>query len=169
MRNRQCMCLDSRPPQNQQAVCTTYSNFFSESWRYVYALLAGTCHQKILLEVFGKNSDTSKATVPCCDACCMNKCQVSDHRSEFEIAADAIDHLGCYSEVKITEWIGGSKQPWMSDKNTQTISFANHCGHSDICWRAFLRKCHVLWIYWNTVLRTLSRAVANMLCLHATV
>ena len=99
----------------------------------------------------------------------MNKCPVSDHRSEFEIAADAIDHLGCYSEVKITEWIGGSKQPLMSDKNTQTMSFANHCGRNDICSRAFLRKCHVLVIYWNTGLQTLSRAVANMLCLHATV
>ena len=67
----------------------------------------------------------------------------SDHRREFEIAAVAIDHLGCNGEVKITEWIRGSKRAWMSDKNTQTMSFANHCGHSDIWWRAFLRKCHV--------------------------
>ena len=72
--------------------------------------------------------------------CCMNKCPVSDHRSEFEIAADAIDHLDCYSEVKITEWIGGSKQPWMSDKNTQTMSFANHCGHSDNMLESILEK-----------------------------
>jgi len=74
----------------------------------------------------------------------MNESTVRDHRREFEIAADAIDHLGCYGEVKITKWIRGSKRAWMSDKNTQNLSFSNHCGHSDVWWRTFLRKCHVL-------------------------
>ena len=37
-------------------------------------------------------------------------------------------------------------QAWISDKNTQTLSFSNHCGHSDVWWRVFLRKCHVLGI-----------------------
>ena len=103
------MCLDSRPP-SESTGCLQHTQNFSESWRYVYAHLAGTCRRKILLEVFGENSDIPKATVPCCDVCSMNKCPVSNHRREFEIAADAIDHLGCYGEVKITEWIRGRKQ-----------------------------------------------------------
>ena len=86
--------------QNQQAVYNILK-IFPESWVCLCSSCC-TCHRKILLEVFGKNSDTPKATVPCCDACCINKCPVSDHRSGFGIAADAIDHLGCYSEVKIT-------------------------------------------------------------------
>ena len=35
---------------------------------------------------------------------------------EFKVAVDAIDHLGCFGEVKLTEWIRGSKRPWMSTK-----------------------------------------------------
>ena len=70
--------------------------------------LAGTCRQKP--ELIGgeavhklqlKASTRSvwrepKATVPCYNVCSMNKCWFSDHRREFEIAAD---HLGCYGEV----------------------------------------------------------------------
>jgi len=63
---------------------------------------------------------------------------------EFKVAVDAIDHLGCFGEVKLTEWIRGSKRPWMSTKDTNTLSYANHCGHSDVWWRQFLRKCHAL-------------------------
>ena len=73
--------------------------------------LAGTCRQKP--ELIGNEAvhklqpiastrsvwREPKATVPCCDICSMNKSWASDHRREFEIAADIIDHLGCYGEV----------------------------------------------------------------------
>ncbi len=79
---------------------------------------------------------------------------LKDHRAEFEVAAYAIQCLGPRGEVKLTEWICGNKRAWMDNLDKTRKSFGNAMGHSELWWRSFFRKCHVL--------GTIERKLGNM-------
>ena len=76
---------------------------FSDSWKFVYAHMAGMCRRKLLLDIF---QDSYAATVndKCCDVCSAKtdgEEQTVDCKYELEILLDALDQIGCKSEVKI--------------------------------------------------------------------
>ena len=109
----------------------------------------------MITEAFGEPDDNAVAsTGQCCDVCDMPVHQLKDCREELEIAIDTIHTLGPRGEVKLSEWIRGNKRPWMEAFDKSKKSFANGKRHTELWWRSFFRKYHVLGL--------LERRLSNM-------
>ena len=74
--------------------CKRILSFFSESWRYVNAHLAGMCRRRLLLNAFGEKATVTNATGDCCDVCLQTK-PVEDFKEELKILLDALNQIGC--------------------------------------------------------------------------
>ncbi len=46
-------------------------------------------------------------------------------------------------EVKVAEWIRGSKLSWTQSFSKTVMSYGNHMGKDIQFWRTFMRQCHV--------------------------
>ena len=124
--------------------CRCILSNFSESWRFVNANLAGMCRRKLLLEMFGEESTSSTYTEDCCDVCMYEEHIDSDFKEELKVLIDAVDHLGGMGEVKIAEWIRGSKIAWTNGFDKNCLSYGNHKGKDMNFWRTFIRQCNVI-------------------------
>lgn len=86
--------------------------------------------------VFG---EPPNATGDCCDVCLQNNAsEVADFKEEPNILIDALNHVGCKGEAKVTEWIRGSHIAWTNE------SYGNRKGKDVKFWRAFIKQCHVV-------------------------
>ncbi len=126
--------------------CTRILRGFSNSWRYAQAHLAGICRRRILLDLFGETETEASSSGTCCDVCisrenCATPAQ--DMHQELAVLVDALDQVGCRGEVKVSEWIRGSKLSWTDDFDKNAMSYGNHCGKDINFWRAFMRQCSV--------------------------
>jgi len=101
--------------------CRHILSNFSESWRFVNANLAGVCRRRLLLEMFGEESTSSTSTEDCCDVCMYKVRNYSDFKEELKVLIDAVDHLGGMGEVKVAEWIRGSKIAWTNAFNKKCL------------------------------------------------
>ena len=66
----------------------------------------------MFLELFGERDTQVLSSGVCCDVCAMQECDtatVGDMSRELEVLIDALDQVGCKGEVKVSEWIRGSK------------------------------------------------------------
>ena len=60
--------------------CDQILSGFADSWRYVYAHLAGLCRRKMILELFGEDVTMPEYSSDCCDVCKNSTSAVScDH------------------------------------------------------------------------------------------
>ena len=66
-----------------------------------------------------------------------------DMHQELAVLIDALDQVGCRGEVKVSEWIRGSKLSWTDEFNKKARSYNNHCGKDINFWRSFMRQCSV--------------------------
>ena len=118
---------------------------FSSSWRYVQAHLVGACRRQMLLDLFGETDMQAKANGACCDVCVSQESEcatpVADMSIELQVLIDALNHVGCKGEVKVAEWIRGSKLSWTDAFDKKAMSYGNHCGKSIDFWRGFIRQC----------------------------
>ena len=59
---------------HDQEYCTRILNEFGNSWNYATAHYSSTCRQKVLLNVFGKESNIEEQaqSINCCDVCNIN-------------------------------------------------------------------------------------------------
>ncbi len=64
-------------------------------------------------------------------------------RQELAVLIDALDQVGCRGEVKVAEWIRGSKVSWTDAFNKNAMSYGKHCGRDMDFWRSFIRQCSV--------------------------
>ena len=64
--------------------------------------------------MFGEESTSSISTEDCCDVYIY---KVHDFKEELKVLIDAVDHLGDMGEVKVAEWIRGSKIAWTNAWN----------------------------------------------------
>jgi len=126
--------------------CNRILDGFSESWKYINAHLAGKCRRQILLDIFGETDNVCEAYGECCDVCLLMKDspQLSDCKPYLEVLVDALKVLGCKGEVKIAEWIRGSKLDWTRTLNKTCLSYGNHKNKDLVFWRNFIKQCHVL-------------------------
>ena len=124
--------------------CTEILSAFSNSWKYVQAHLSGVCRRRCLLDLFGETATEAEHQGACCDVCVSkeNYC-MKNMKKELAVAIDALNELGSRGEVKVTEWIRGSKLVWTNDFNKKAMSYGNHCGRDSEFWRTFLRQCFV--------------------------
>ena len=101
----------------------------------------------MLLDLFGETDMQAKANGACCDVCvCHRKASVlytpvADMSIELQVLIDALNHVGCKGEVKVAEWIRGSKLSWTDAFDKKAMSYSNHCGKSIDFWRGFIRQC----------------------------
>ena len=119
---------------------------FSNSWKYVQAHLSGVCRRRSLLDLFGEVDTETTHQGSCCDVCTsteLNQCPQKNMKQELAIVIDALDKLGCKGEVKITEWIRGTKLSWTNEFDKTAMSYGNHLGKGIDFWRTFLRQCYV--------------------------
>ena len=70
--------------------------------------------------------------------------QMVDCKEEFRILDDALKQVGSKGEVKISEWVRGSKVSWTNEFDKSALSYGNHRGRDIGFWRKFLKQCHVL-------------------------
>ena len=91
--------------------CSRILKGFSNSWRYVQAHLAGICRRRMLLDLFGETEAEALSSGTCSDT------PVQDMRQELAVPIDALDQVGCRGEVKVSEWIRGSKLSWTDEFN----------------------------------------------------
>ena len=105
----------------------------------------------MILELFGEDETMPEYNSDCCDVCKNSTSAVScDHKEELKILMNALDELGCKGEVKVAEWIRGSKVSWTNAHNKQAFSYGNHLGKDITFWRTFIKQCHVVsLINWN--------------------
>ena len=103
---------------------------FSDSWQYVNAHLSGTRHRKLLMGMFDEESSSSDASGDCCEN--SNETEYTDHKEELQ---DALSSIRCKGEVKIAEWIRGSKLQWTDAFNKVCLSYANHKNKNMTFWR----------------------------------
>ena len=124
--------------------CSEILSAFSNSWKYVQAHLSGVCRRRSLLDLFGETGTETDHQGACCDVCISKeKYHMTNMKKELAIAIDALDHLGSKGEVKVTEWIRGSKLAWTNGFDKNIMSYGNHCGRDSEFWRTFLRQCYV--------------------------
>ncbi len=110
------------------------------------AKLAGLCQTRLLLDLFGETDTEALSSGTCCDVCASkanNTTPVKDMRQELAVPIDALQQVGCKGEVKVTEWIRGSKVSWTDKFNKCAMSYGNHCGKSIDFWRLFMKQCSV--------------------------
>ena len=125
--------------------CNHILSEFSKSWQYVQAHTAGICRRKLLLETFSENDSECVATGVCCDVCEQkSSLNYSDFKEELKIVNDALEQVGNKGELKVAEWIRGSKISWTNTFNKNCLSYGNHRGRDISFWRKFLRQCHVM-------------------------
>lgn len=119
---------------------------FGESWKFVYAGLAGYCRRRIITQDFGEpDANSVGMNGLCCDVCTeLQSKELTNCLTEFKVAFDAIKQIGNKGESKLSEWIRGNTRPWMKNFNKSSTSFANSCGRSEGWWRSFFRKCHAI-------------------------
>ena len=115
---------------------------FSAALPFSYAHLAGLCRRKLLLELFGENSDVA-CPERCCDVCDQQIGLLTDRKSELALLIQAIDELKNLGEVKITEWIRGGNVAWMQNivKSNPSAYGKSPPGLSKEWWRCFIRQC----------------------------
>ena len=126
--------------------CKDILSGFADSWKYINAHLAGLCRRKILLGMFNEEECCAISSGSCCDVCeakAQNQYVLEDCRKELKILIDALDKVGCKGEVKISEWIRGSKISWTDAFDKFSISYGNHQGKGIGYWRSFIKQCHV--------------------------
>lgn len=66
----------------------------------------------MLLDLFGETEAEALSSGTCCDVCisqASSDTPVQDMRQELAVLIDALDQVGCRGEVKVSEWIRGSK------------------------------------------------------------
>ena len=124
--------------------CNRILTGFSKSWRHVNAHLAGVCHRKLLLAIFGEESSSANASGDCCDVCSPTNRNDIDLKDELNVLLSALSQLGCKGEVKIAEWIRGSNIAWTNTYDKTSFLYRNHKGRSMHFWRTFIKQCHVL-------------------------
>ena len=83
--------------------------------------LAGVCQRRLLLKMFGEESTSSTSSEDCCDVCMYKVHNYSDFKEELKVLIDAVDHLGGMGEVKVAEWIRGSKIVWTNASNKKCL------------------------------------------------
>ena len=103
---------------------------------------------KGILDAFGEEDTPAEFTSTvriCCDVCeNWAAYQTVDYKEEFKILDDAVKQVGSKREVKIPEWVRGSKVSWTCEFDKSTFSFGNHRGRDIGFWRKFLKQYHVL-------------------------
>ena len=67
-----------------------------------------------------------------------------DCKEELKILDDALKQVGSKREVKISEWVCGSKVSWTNEFDKSALSYGNHMGRDIGFWRKLLKQCHVL-------------------------
>ena len=97
--------------------------------------------------MFGETDTPCAASGDCCDVCIASEngsIELADYHEELKILNDALEQIGNKGELKVSEWIRGSKIPWTNNYNKQCFSYGNHRGHDITFWRRFMKQCHVL-------------------------
>ena len=124
--------------------CSEILGAFSKSWKFVQAHLSGICHRRSLLDLFGETDTEAEHKNSCCDVCASkDQYHMKNMKRELAIVVDALDQLGSRGEVKVTEWIRGSKLAWTNEFDKTVMSYGNHCERDSNFWRTFLRQCYV--------------------------
>ena len=99
------------------------------------------------MDMFGEENNSCDSSGDCCDVC-MHKngdeTEYTDHKEELKILLDALNNIGCKGEVKIAEWIRGSKLQWTDAFNKNCLSYGNHNNKDMNFWRTFIKQCHVM-------------------------
>ena len=130
---------------SNKARCNHILACFSDSWKYVNAHLAGKCRRRVILDAFGEVDTPAEFTGICCDVCENQEAyQMVDCKEEFKVLDDALKKIGSKGEVKISEWVRGSKVSWTNEYDKSALSYGNHRGRNIDFWRKFLKQCHVL-------------------------
>jgi len=108
--------------------------------------LAGMCRRRLILEMFGEESTSSTSTEDCCDVCMYKAQNYSDFKEELKVLIDAVDHLGSMGEVKVAEWVRGSKIAWINTNafDKKCLSYGNHKGKDMNFWRTFIKQYSVI-------------------------
>ena len=118
---------------------------FSDSWKYVNAHLAGKCRRRVILDAFGEVDTPAEFTSISCDVCENQAAyQMVDCKEELKILDDALKQVGSKGEVKISEWVRGSKVSWTNEFEKSALSYGNHRGRDIGFWRKLLKQCYVL-------------------------
>ena len=74
-----------------------------------------------------------------CEAKAQNQYVLEDNQKELKILIDALDKVGCKGEVKIAEWIHGSKISWTDAFDKSSISYGNNQSKSIDYWHSFIK------------------------------
>ena len=119
--------------------CKRILTGFSDSWKYTHAHLAGLCRRRLLLDMFGELNTDPIASNECCDVCKGSTPISKNYKDEL---IDALEQIGCKGELKIAEWIRGSKTSWTDSYNKHSVSCGNHKGKDMTFWRTFIKQCH---------------------------
>lgn len=128
---------------------------FSDSWKYVNAHLSGKCRCRVILDAFGEADIPAEFTSICSDVCENQAAyQIVDYE-EFKILDDVLKQVGSKGEVKISEWVCGSKVSWTNEFHKSALSFWNH--------RWFLEEISKALSYSLVSLNHWSNPVATML------
>ena len=77
----------------------------------------------------------------CCDVCALESFGNSDVTKELSILHNAIEVIGQKGEIKLAQWIRGSSLPWTNAYDKKAPSYGYSTGHSEMCWRIFMRQC----------------------------
>ena len=107
--------------------------------------MSGVCRRHSLLDLFGETGTEPEHYGTCCDVC-LSRDQyynMNNMKNELAIVINALDQLGSRGEVKIAEWIRGSKLAWTNEFDKSVMPYGNHCGRAVEFWRNFLRQCYV--------------------------
>ena len=130
---------------SNKARCNHILACFSDSWKYVNAHLAGKCRRRVILDAFGEVDIPAEFTSICCDVCENQAAyQMVDCKEELKILDDALKQVRSKGEVKISEWVRGSKVSWTNEFDKSALSYGNHRGRDIGFWRKLLKQCHVL-------------------------
>ena len=82
---------------SDQDRCKRILSGFSDSWRYVNAHLSGMCRRRLLMDMFGEETNSSDASGDCCDVCMhksSDEAEYTDHKEELKILLDALNNIG---------------------------------------------------------------------------
>ena len=105
------------------------------------------CRRRVLLDTFNEENTATNTSVECCDVCgkrISTDMEYTDYTEELKILLDALEQVGCKGEVKIAEWIRGSKISWTDAFSKKCLSYGNHRGKDLNFWRTFIKQCHVM-------------------------
>ena len=127
--------------RQHRSICSSAQQF-SLALPYSYAHLAAICRRKILLELFGEESDAIVRPEYCCDVCEMPAMIQGDRKYELALLTQAVDELKDLGEVKVTEWIRGGEIAWMQQVS-KCVSSAYGISPPRLSkewWRMFIRQ-----------------------------